>query len=40
MNEYVLKKDLNVEVRFDIVAITKNKGSFNIEHLEDAFLYF
>ena len=40
MNEYVLKKDLNVEVRFDIVAITKNKGSFNIEHLEDTFLYF
>ena len=40
MNEYVLKKDLEVEVRFDIVAITKNKGSFNIEHLEDAFLYF
>jgi putative endonuclease len=40
MNEYVLKKDLNVEVRFDIVAITKNKVSFNIEHLEDAFLYF
>ena len=40
MNEYVLKKDLNVEVRFDIVAITKNKGSFNIEHLGDAFLYF
>ncbi|MDB9893774.1 YraN family protein [Flavobacteriaceae bacterium] len=40
MNEYVLKKDLNVEVRFDIVAITKNKGSFNIEHLEDSFLYF
>ena len=40
MNEYVLKKDLNVEVRFDIMAITKNKRSFDIEHLEDAFLYF
>ena len=40
MNEYVLKKDLDVEVRFDIMAITKNKRSFDIEHLEDAFLYF
>ena len=40
MNEFVLKKDLDVEVRFDIMAITKNKRSFDIEHLEDAFLYF
>jgi putative endonuclease len=40
MNEYVLKKDLDVEVRFDIMAITKNKRSFDIEHFEDAFLYF
>ena len=40
MNEYVLKKDLDVEVRFDIMAITKNKRSFDIEHLEYAFLYF
>ena len=39
-NEYVISKDLDVEVRFDIVAILKNKQEFDIEHLEDAFLYF
>ncbi|MFK5878215.1 MAG: YraN family protein [Flavobacteriaceae bacterium] len=40
MNEYVLSKDLDVEVRFDIIAIIKNKQGTKIEHLEDAFLYF
>tara|TARA_R110000787_G_scaffold195189_2_gene306554 strand:+ start:7545 stop:7904 length:360 start_codon:yes stop_codon:yes gene_type:complete len=40
MNEYVIKFDLDVEVRFDIIAITKNKSGFDIEHLEDAFLHF
>lgn len=40
INEYVISKDLDVEVRFDIVAIIKNNQDFNIEHLEDAFLHF
>ncbi len=40
MNEYVVSKDLDVEVRFDIIAILQNKKAFKIEHLEDAFLYF
>ena len=40
INEYVISKDLDVEVRFDIVAILKNQQAFKIEHLEDAFLYF
>jgi len=40
INEYVISKDLDVEVRFDIVAILKNKKEFKIEHLEDAFLHF
>ena len=40
MNEYVIKHDLDVEVRFDIIAITKNKSDFDIEHLKDAFLHF
>jgi len=31
---------LDVELRFDIVAIIKNKLGTRIEHLEDAFLYF
>ncbi|NQV77471.1 MAG: YraN family protein [Lutibacter sp.] len=40
INEYVTSKDLEVEVRFDIIAILKNKKAFEIEHLEDAFLHF
>ena len=40
INEYVISKELDVEVRFDIIAILKNNNNFNIEHLEDAFLHF
>ncbi len=40
INEYVISKDLDVEVRFDIVAIVQNKNTTKIEHLEDAFLHF
>lgn len=39
-NEYVIKNNLDVEVRFDIIAILGKKENFNIEHLESAFLYF
>jgi len=40
INEYVTSRDLDVEVRFDIIAILKNKSTFEIEHLKDAFLHF
>jgi putative endonuclease len=40
VNEYVIVNDLDVAVRFDIVAIHKEDNEFIIEHLEDAFLYF
>ena len=40
MNEYVLMKNLDIEVRFDIIAITKIKEEFDINHIKDAFLYF
>ena len=40
INDYVIKNDLDVEVRFDIIAIVKQKNEFRIEHLEDAFLFF
>lgn len=39
-NEYVTQRDLDVEVRFDIIAITKTNSKIEIEHLEDAFLHF
>ena len=37
---YVIKKDLEVEVRFDIIAIIHKNNITKIEHLEDAFLHF
>ncbi len=40
INEYVVSNDLDVEVRFDIIAVHKDEKQFNIEHLEDAFFYF
>jgi putative endonuclease len=40
MDMYVISKDLDVEVRFDIIAIVKENSNFTIEHLEDAFFYF
>lgn len=40
MNEYVLMKNLEEEVRFDIVAVIKNRTSYDIKHFKDAFLYF
>ena len=39
-DHYVLDNDLDVEVRFDIITVYKNKGTLKIEHLPDAFFYF
>jgi putative endonuclease len=40
VDAYITERDLNVEVRFDIVAIHKKGKSFIIEHLIDAFYHF
>ncbi|HEX9981461.1 MAG TPA: YraN family protein [Flavobacterium sp.] len=40
VNEYVSAHDLDVNVRFDIIAISRENESFTINHLEDAFYYF
>ncbi len=40
VNEYVTQNDLDVEVRFDIIAIHKEKTDFVIKHIEEAFYYF
>lgn len=40
IDEYVISKDLDIEVRFDIIGIIKTKNETKIEHLKDAFLYF
>ena len=40
VDQYVIANDLDVSVRFDVVAIHKKDNGFIIEHLEDAFLHF
>ncbi len=40
MDAYVVKNDLDVEIRFDIIAIIIAKNKYKIEHIKDAFLYF
>jgi len=40
VNEYIISKDLDVETRFDIVAIIKDQNKLEIEHIKDAFLHF
>ena len=40
VDEFVNSNQLDVNVRFDIIAIIKNKNGTQIEHLEDAFLHF
>ncbi|TVZ56508.1 putative endonuclease [Lutibacter sp. Hel_I_33_5] len=37
---YVIEKDLDVEVRFDIIGIIYQNNTSKIEHLKDAFLHF
>ena len=40
VNNYITDNDLDVEVRFDIIAIIENKSGTKIEHLQDAFYHF
>ena len=36
---YVTMKDLDVDVRFDIISVvSREDGTYEIEHIEDAFL--
>jgi putative endonuclease len=40
VDAYVIERDLDINIRFDIIAIHKEGKSFAIEHLIDAFFYF
>ncbi|MEN8125711.1 MAG: YraN family protein [Bacteroidota bacterium] len=40
IDEYVTSRDLDVDVRFDVIGIVKNDSENKIEHLEDAFFHF
>jgi len=39
-NHYVISKNLDVEVRFDIITVLKEKGGYKIDHIENAFYHF
>lgn len=39
-NEYLISNDIDLEVRFDIIAILKNKKQEQLEHFENAFYHF
>jgi len=39
-NEYIISNDLDMEVRFDIIAVIKNKTIEKMEHFENAFYHF
>jgi putative endonuclease len=36
-NEYIVRNQLDMEVRFDIISIIINDKEMNINHIEDAF---
>ncbi|MGB1307911.1 MAG: YraN family protein [Oceanihabitans sp.] len=40
VDAFVIENNLDLEVRFDIIAILKTKNTFEIEHLENAFYHF
>ena len=40
IDHYITENKLDVEVRFDIIAVVKTGKTFQIEHLEDAFYHF
>ena len=40
VNAYINDREIDFEVRFDIIAVQKNGESFVVEHLTDAFYHF
>ena len=40
VDQYIILNDLDVEARFDIIAIVKDDINFKIEHLKNAFYHF
>ncbi len=40
VNYYIEQQDLDMEIRFDIIAIIKNQYTETLEHFENAFIWF
>ena len=39
-NEYIISNDLDVEARFDVIAVLKNKNHESLDHFKSAFYHF
>lgn len=39
-NDYMVVNNLNKEIRFDIIAVLKNKNMEQLEHIKNAFYFF
>ena len=39
-NQFVISRQINKEVRFDIIAVLKNRNIEQVEHFENAFYHF
>ena len=39
-DHFVEEKDLDLEVRFDVITVVKNSKNFDVEHFENAFYHF
>ena len=39
-HQYITENNFDLEARFDVITILKNKKIFKIEHLESAFYHF
>ena len=40
VDAYIQQRDLDMEVRFDVISVTKNNENLEINHIEDAFYSF
>lgn len=40
MDAYIVENDIDLETRFDIIAVLKNKNTEHLTHYEDAFYHF
>lgn len=40
VDAFIELNGIDAEIRFDIISIHKNNGTFEIEHIEDAFFHF
>lgn len=40
INQYAEQKNVEMDIRLDIIALTKNQNTFKIKHLKDAFYHF